>query len=73
MAKVTGGAFDGRELPRKYEQFADDTETQVVHLRLHRKRLAELQRLWRLKGQSMTTGARTILYEWLAQQMREGR
>ena len=70
MAKVTGDAFEGRQIPKKLEQFADDTETQVVHIRLHKERMAALKMLFHAKGQDMTTGIRTVLYEWLGANLR---
>ena len=70
MGKVTQGAFEGRQIPKKFEQFADDIETRVVHIRLHRKRLELLKQMFHAKGQDFTTGTRTVLYEWLAVNMR---
>jgi len=70
MAKVTDGAFEGRALPGKYEIFADDEETQIFHIRLHKQRAEALKKIFQAQGQSFSAGIRAVVYEWLAKNMR---
>ena len=70
MAKVTEGAFEGRSLPGKYTGFPDDVETRVFHIRLHKERAEALQKIFLSQGQSMSSGIRAILYDWLTRNMR---
>ena len=63
-------AFESRQLPRRFEQFKDDTETRVFHIRLHKQRAESLRTIFKSQGQDMTTGIRSVLYEWLAGKMR---
>ncbi len=63
-------AFQGRKLPVQGEEFSEDTETKVVHIRLHKERAELLKKLFKLRGMDMTTGIRSILYDWLYRNMR---
>ena len=63
-------AFQGRKLPIQGEEFSEDIETRVVHIRLHKERAELLKKLFKLRGMDMTTGIRSILYDWLYRNMR---
>ena len=71
MGKIgVEGAFQGRGLPKAREQFTDDTETSVVHIRLHRRRRDKIKELFNLQGMDMNTGIRSVLYDWLYNQLK---
>ena len=63
-------AFESRQLPKRFEQFKDDTDTRVFHIRLHKQRAEALRTIFRSQGHNMTTGIRAVLYDWLAGKMR---
>ncbi|MBA7628828.1 hypothetical protein ES703_36324 [subsurface metagenome] len=63
-------AFEGRQLPKKFSEFKDDTETRIVHIRLHKQRVAALITIFKAQGKDMSTGIRSVLYEWLSGQLR---
>lgn len=70
MAKGTEGAFEGRQLPKKWETFKEDTETSVYHIRLHEERAKLLKQMFQAQGQDTGSGIRAVLYDWMAKNMR---
>ena len=66
FSKAVKESFQDRDLPRV--NYADDTETVVFTLRLHKKRREALQRIFQEKGMDLSNGIRMVLYDWLKNQ-----
>ena len=61
-------SFENRVIPIKVDEFQDDNESVIISLRLHRKRKKALRTLFKAKGMDLSTGIRSVLYEWLNDQ-----